>query len=214
MDVDINMPGWLYISEYFPVGEDFQGEWIAYKWEVLESGLWRLGPFTAADNEPEGQHVYRIWFYGDGQWAAEDPNAPQENLVYWTYSKGLPAEQLVEEEVLPQPPINPVKEATFLDKVQQFITKPIVLAFGSLILVVIAVLDIPFSDKGLEVRSEFHAVGRVHVDHLDLAAHALVMEQRVHHHQGVSQDHSVDPLVPVHIGLEHLVGDRVLRIGK
>ncbi len=142
LDVDINMPGWLYISEYVPVGESFQGEWIAYKWEVLESGLWRLGPFTAADNEPEGQHVYRIWFYGDGQWAAEDPSDPQENLVYWTYSKGLPAEQTIEEKIPPQPPIAPAKEATFLDEARQFITKPIALVFSSVILVVIAVLGV------------------------------------------------------------------------
>ena len=73
LDVDINMPGWLYIYDYFPFGESLQGQWIAYKWQLRESGVWRLGPFTASDNLPEGLHIYRIWFYSDGQWATEEP---------------------------------------------------------------------------------------------------------------------------------------------
>jgi hypothetical protein len=123
LDVDINTPGWIYIYEYFPVGGDFQGQWIAYKWQLLESGLWRLGPFTPTNNEPEGQHIYRIWFYSDGQWAAGDPDNPQNNLVYWTYSKGKPAEPAVE----PVPPPSPY----------EFITQPLVLALGISLLVIL-----------------------------------------------------------------------------
>lgn len=141
LDVDINTPGWLYIYEYFLVGEGFQGKWIAYKWQLLESGIWRLGPFTAGNNEPEGQHVYRIWFYGDGQWATENPNAPQNNLVYWTYSKGQPAEQPAAQ-TSTQPPPTPSKEATFSDKAYEFITQPVVLVLGSLILVIIIMLGL------------------------------------------------------------------------
>jgi hypothetical protein len=140
LDVDINTPGWLYICEYFPVGDGLQGKWIAYKWQLLQSGLWRLGPFTPADNEPEGQHIYRIWFYSDGQWAAEDPNSPQNNLVYWTYSKGQPAQQIP-----PQPPIAPVKEATFLDQVHRFIIKPVVLVLGTSLLVVMVMAGLYLS---------------------------------------------------------------------
>jgi hypothetical protein len=130
LNVDINAPGWLYIYEYFSIDKDFQGEWIAYNWQLLESGLWRLGPFIPGDSEAEGQHIYRIWFYSDGQWAAEDSDAPQHNLVYWTYVKGQPAEQV------PQQPPALVKKTTFLDQIYKFITMPVVL-FGFSALVVI-----------------------------------------------------------------------------
>jgi hypothetical protein len=141
LDVDINTPGWIYIYEYFPAGGDFQGQWIAYKWQLLESGLWRLGPFAPGDNEPEGQHIYRIWFYSDGQWAAGDPNTRQNNLVYWTYSKGKPAEPAIEP-VPPPSPIAPAKEATFPAKVYEFITRPVVLVLGASLLVVIVGLSL------------------------------------------------------------------------
>lgn len=127
LDVDINAPGWLYIYEYFPSDSSLEGRWIAYKWQLPQSGIWRLGPFSAADDEPEGQHIYRIWFYSDDQWAAEDPTLPQSNLVYWTYSKGQPAGQ--------QPPLAPDKEVKGFDKVIEFITRPVILAIIAFLLV-------------------------------------------------------------------------------
>ncbi len=133
LDVDINMPGWLYIYEYFPGGQDFAGKWIAYKWQLSQSGLWRLGPFTPEDNELEGQHIYRVWFYGDGEWAMPDPNTPHSNLVYWTYSRVQPAGQV------PQPP---AKETTFLERLQTFITKPVVLVTAPPLLVIIVMLSL------------------------------------------------------------------------
>jgi hypothetical protein len=133
LNVDINMPGWLYIYEYFLADEDLQGKWIAYKWQLPQSGIWRLGPFTAGNNEPEGQHIYRIWFYGDGQWAADKPDEPQNNLIYWTYSKGKPAEQ--PDEQIPPPTTS--EEARFSHKVYEFIMQPVVLVTGSLFLIVI-----------------------------------------------------------------------------
>jgi hypothetical protein len=133
LDVDINTPGWIYIYEYFPPGGDFQGQWIAYKWQLLESGLWRLGPFTPTNNEPEGQHIYRIWFYSDGQWAAGYQDNPQNNLVYWTYLKGVPAETAVEP-VPPPSPIAPAQEASFPATVFGFITRPVL---GACLLVII-----------------------------------------------------------------------------
>jgi hypothetical protein len=128
LDLDINTPGWIYIYEYLPAGQALQGQWIAYKWQLPKSGLWRLGPFTPASNEPEGQHIYRIWFYSDGQWAAGSPETPQSNLVYWTYSKGKPAET--------PSPVAPVPEAGIPAKVYEFFTRPAVL--GASLLVVIA----------------------------------------------------------------------------
>ena len=136
LNVDINMPGWLYIYEYFPVGEDFQGKWIAYKWQLLQSGIWRLGPFVPADNEPEGQHIYRIWFYSDGKWAAENPDAPQNSLVYWTYSKDKPVEQSGEQ-IPPQPPPTTSIEVTPVNKAYEFITQPVALVLGSLLIIII-----------------------------------------------------------------------------
>jgi len=130
LDVDINAPGWLYIYEYFPADSSLQGRWIAYKWQLPQSGVWRLGPFSAANDEPEGQHIYRIWFYSDGQWAAEDPELPQSNLAYWTYSKGQLAEQIPQ-----QPPTAPDKEVKGFGSVIEFITRPVVLAIIAFLLV-------------------------------------------------------------------------------
>lgn len=139
LDVDINMPGWLYIYEYFPDVDILQGKWIAYKWQLTQSGIWRLGPFSPGENELEGQHIYRAWFYSEGQWAIEDIDTPQYNLVYWTYSKGQPVEQPTQQ-IIPQPiPIN-TKEATFLEQLQSFINKPLVLVLGPLVLIAIIML--------------------------------------------------------------------------
>lgn len=135
LGIDINTPGWLYIYEYFPAGNTLQGKWIAYKWQLLQSGLWKLGPFTPDKDEPEGQHTYRVWFYSDGQWAEEGSADSQNNLVYWTYSKNQPAGSAVQQAPL-QPPA-PVKEAKFLDQLQGFITQPVVLVPGILLLVVV-----------------------------------------------------------------------------
>jgi len=142
LDVDINTSGWLYIYEYFPPGQDLQGRWIAYKWQLLQSGLWRLGPFTPGANEPEGQHIYRIWFYSDGQWAAEDPTTPQRNLLYWTYSKGQPAAQTAGQ-IPPRPA--PAREATFLDRLWGLVAKPVVLVLVLPVLVVMVMLGLYMS---------------------------------------------------------------------
>jgi hypothetical protein len=135
LNVDINTPGWLYIYEHFPSGEALQGQWIAYRWQLPESGLWALGPFTPMSNEPEGQHIYQLWFYSDGQWAAGEPNTPQSTLIYWTYLKGKPAEP-----VPPPSPVAPVEKTGFPAKVYQFFTRPVVL--GASLLIIIAGLAV------------------------------------------------------------------------
>jgi len=139
LDVDINMPGWLYIYEYFPGDGAIQGEWIAYKWELLKSGSWRLGPFRPESNEPEGEHIYNIWFYSNGQWAGESQDAPQSNRVYWIYEKGQPVEQPVSQ-IPPLPPALPPQEATFVDNLRSFITQPVGITLGALVLIGIGVL--------------------------------------------------------------------------
>jgi hypothetical protein len=134
LDVDINASGWIYIYEYFPPEQVAQGQWIAYKWQLPESCLLRFGPFTPAVHEQAGQHIYRLWFYSDGQWAAGNDGTSQSNLVYWTYSKGIPA--------APVPPASPVKPAEngFAQKVYEFFTFPVVLV--ACLLVILAGLAV------------------------------------------------------------------------
>lgn len=136
LQIDINAPGWLYIYEYFKTGDEFSGRWIAYKWQLSQSGLWELGPFTATPDEPEGEHIYRFWFYSDGHWAGEGSDTSQNMLIDWTYSKGPPAEQPA------APPAGqvqpPAKEASFLDRLVDFISKQAVLIL--VILLVIAII--------------------------------------------------------------------------
>jgi len=112
LDIDINAPGWLYIYEYYPKGSNPGGQWIAYKWRLKESGTWKLGPFSASAVEPEGQHIYRIWFYSGGQWAGEDPNAQKNTVITWTYSPDTPALKIVSFEINP-PTVN-AEEGTLL----------------------------------------------------------------------------------------------------
>jgi hypothetical protein len=105
LDIDVNSPGWLYIYEYYPKGSNPDGKWIAYKWRLTESGLWKLGPFSPGNTEPEGQHIYRTLFYGNGQWAAEDPKEQRNYAIFWTYSKSYPELKILSFEVYP-PGIN------------------------------------------------------------------------------------------------------------
>jgi hypothetical protein len=112
LDIDINSPGWLYIYEYYPKGSDPGGKWIAHKWRLKESGVWKLGPFSASAAEPEGQHIYRIWFYSGGQWAGEDTNAPKNTIVTWIYSPDTPPLKIVSFEINP-PAVN-AEEGTLL----------------------------------------------------------------------------------------------------
>jgi hypothetical protein len=139
LQLDINAPGWLYIYEYFTTGEKFSGKWIAYKWQLPQSGIWKFGPFTAGEDEPEGQHIYRFWFFSDGLWAGEDPNTSKNILIYWTYNKDGTGEQPARPAPW-QPPDASVKETTFLSQLGSFASKPLVMVLGSLIFVSIVVV--------------------------------------------------------------------------
>ena len=56
-----------------------------------------------------------------------------------------------------------------------------------------------------QLRAELDAVGRVHVDHLDLALEALLLGQRGHHQQRVAEDHPVGPVLLVAVELDELL---------
>jgi hypothetical protein len=134
LDIDINTTGWIYIYEYFPPEQAAQGQWIAYKWQLPESGLWRFGPFMPAVHEAEGEHIYRLWFYSDRQWAAGDNGTSQSKLIYWTYSKGVPSAPLLQ--------VSPVKPAEngSAQSVHEFFTMPAVLV--ACLLVILAGLAV------------------------------------------------------------------------
>jgi hypothetical protein len=134
LDIDINGAGWLYIYEYYPPNNK-QGKWIAYKWQLPQSGQWSLGPFSPMDSEAEGQHIYRIWFYNNEQWAAEEPGGSRDNLVYWTYAKGATAIQ-----VPSQPAPTTEQAASPTDQLSNFITNPLVLLFGPSVIVIVVFL--------------------------------------------------------------------------
>jgi len=136
--VDINMPGWLYIYEYFPPSSEALGRWIAYKWQPGQSGIWKLGPFSPAENEPEGLHLCHIWYYADGRWAASDIPGVSYKELRWTYAKATsqpatPAGPVTAAPVTPAPPTNGKTGNALL----KFLTNPIVLLVGPSVLVII-----------------------------------------------------------------------------
>jgi hypothetical protein len=75
--MQVNMPGRFYLYEYYPPGNVPQGHWLIYRSRIANGGTWTIGPFYAEALEPEGQHVWRMWFWGGGSWA--------EYLVRWNY---------------------------------------------------------------------------------------------------------------------------------
>ncbi len=142
LEVDINAPGWLYIYEHFPEGTVPPGRWLAYKWQLPQGGVWRLGPFSPGEDEPEGQHVYVIWFYSNGHWAGEDSEQPQGKLVYWTYARGESAEKPVEQQgpqTAPAPP-----GGKFTDRLRALLSSPLaaLIGFSALLLFALALLGL------------------------------------------------------------------------
>ena len=133
LDIDINTPGWLYIYEYYPSGGEHQGRWITYKWQLKEPGQWRLGPFRPGDNEPEGQHIYRFFFYGDGQWAAGGSGEHNSSLIYWNYAKG-------QANTIQPAPVPVTVQPSPGDEVLKFVTNPVTLLVAPSVIVVIALM--------------------------------------------------------------------------
>ena len=75
---------------------------------------------------------------------------------------------------------------------------------------VFAIGNFAFVGEGLKVGAVFYPVGRVDVDGLHIAAHALFVEQAVHHQQAVARDQPVAPVVSVPVELDGLAQRRVL----
>ncbi len=126
LDLDINTPGWIYIYEQKP-GTQTPGHWLAYKWQLPESGLWRLGPFTSTDTETEGRRIYWLGFYGNDQWAAV--NYSTSHTIYFTYSTTKPAEP-------PATPPPAEEEPGFAVKLYEFFATPLVLGVCLVALVI------------------------------------------------------------------------------
>ena len=153
LDLDINTPGWLYIYEYYPSGGENQGRWIAYKWQVNEPGQWRLGPFRPGQNEPEGQHIYRFFFYGNGQWEAGGSGAQKSSLFYWNYGKG-PGDKT------PSAPISvTVQPVSAGDQLLKFVTNPVTLLVAPSVIVVIVLMGW-FARRALRERRYLQNAGR------------------------------------------------------
>jgi hypothetical protein len=153
LDVDINAPGWLYIYEYYPSGGENQGRWIAYKWQLKEPGQWRLGPFRPGENEPEGQHIYRFFFYGNGQWAAGGSGAQKGSLVYWNYGKDPEDNPQSASTSVTVQPVSPG------DQLLKFVTNPITLLVAPSVIVVIALMGW-FARRALRERRYLKNAGR------------------------------------------------------
>jgi len=140
--IDINLPGWVYIYEYMPPDSATAGRWIAYKWETGQSGIWKLGPFIPEENEPAGQHLYRVWYYANGKWAADTPQVPFKELT-WTYVEGPPVKIVP---VTP-PPAVPAKEEITGNTLNEFFTNPVVLMVSPSVLVIIIIFIRHFAGK-------------------------------------------------------------------
>jgi hypothetical protein len=152
LDVDINAPGWLYIYEYYPPANE-SGRWIAYKWQLNEPGQWRLGPFRPGEDEPEGQHIYRLRFYSNGQWEAGSGGAQKSSLVYWNYEKG-PGDKT---QSAPIPvTVQPVSAG---DQLLKFVTNPLTLLVAPSAIVVIVLMGW-YARRALRERRYLQNTGR------------------------------------------------------
>jgi len=128
--IDINLPGWVYIYEFLPSEGNTAGRWIAYKWQLQQSGVWKIGPFTPETAEPEGKHLYRAWYYASGQWAKQDGQIPYKDIS-WSYIKKTP-QQTTENITLPAA-VTTGEKAN--DGFYRFITHPVVLLVAPSLLV-------------------------------------------------------------------------------
>jgi hypothetical protein len=70
---------------------------------------------------------------------------------------------------------------------------------------VLAIPHITPTRGDLPVGAKLDAVGRVHVDRLDLAAEVLLLGEAVHDEQGVTEDQAVRPVVLVGVEVDQLV---------
>jgi hypothetical protein len=78
---------------------------------------------------------------------------------------------------------------------------------------VLAVLDVAAIDEGLEIGAVADAVGRVNVDHLDLAGQAFFFEEGVHDEERIAGDEAVGPAVGVAVEIDGFAERRIFLAG-
>ena len=78
---------------------------------------------------------------------------------------------------------------------------------------VLAVLDVAAIDEGLEIGAVADAVGRVDVDHLDLAGEAFFFEEGVHDEEGIAGDEAVSPAMGVAVEIDGFAERRIFFAG-
>ena len=78
---------------------------------------------------------------------------------------------------------------------------------------VLAVFDVAAIDEGLEIGAVADAVGRVDVDHLDLAGHAFFFEEGVHDEERIAGDEAVGPAVGVAVEIDGFAEGRIFLAG-
>ena len=78
----------------------------------------------------------------------------------------------------------------------------------------LAVLHVALAGADLPVGAELDAVGRVEVDHLDLALEPFLLGQRGHHQQRIAQDHAVGPVLLVVVEVDQVLEGDAVEVGK
>jgi hypothetical protein len=78
---------------------------------------------------------------------------------------------------------------------------------------VLAVFDVAAIDEGLEIGAVADAVGRVDVNHLDLAGHAFFFEEGVHDEERIAGDEAVGPAVGVAVEIDGFTEGRIFFAG-
>src|SRR5229473_2277068 len=67
---------------------------------------------------------------------------------------------------------------------------------------IFAVFDVTVVDERLEIRAVPDAIGRIDINHLDLAPHALLLQQGIHHEQAITCNQAVRPVVLMFVEID------------
>jgi len=78
---------------------------------------------------------------------------------------------------------------------------------------VLAVLDVAAIDERLEIGAITDAVGRIDIDHLDLAGQAFFFEEGVHDEERITGDEAVGPAMGVAIEIDGFAEGRIFFAG-
>jgi len=78
---------------------------------------------------------------------------------------------------------------------------------------VLAVLDVAAIDEGLEIGAVADAVGRVDVNHLDLAGQAFFFEEGIHDEERIAGDEAVGPAMGMAVEIDGFAEGRIFFAG-